>query len=82
MVVFLLCVVIVLLIVLAVLNMALYLRATRSDREKKAESHVQEAMDEAAETEARRSLEMEAGFDNIMGYTVNLGRGRSTGGEP
>ena len=37
---------------------------------------------EAAEAEARRSREMDEGFDNVMGYTVNLGRGRSTGGEP
>lgn len=43
---------------------------------------VQEAMDEAAEAEARRSRAMDEGFDNLMGYTVNLGRGRSTGGGP
>lgn len=82
MVVFLLGVVIALDIMLAVLNVALYLRTTRSDREKKAESHVQEAMDEAAEAEARRSRDMDEGFDNLMGYSVKLGHGRSTGGEP
>ena len=32
--------------------------------------------------EERRSREMDEGFDNLMGYTVKLGRGRSTGGEP
>ena len=79
---FLLCVNIVVLLMLCAVNMALYIRVTRSDREKKADEKVQDAMDEAAEAEARRSREMDEGFDNVMGYTVNLGRGRSTGGEP
>ena len=73
---------IVILLMLGAVNMALYARMTRSDREKKADEKVQDAMDEAAEAEARRSREMDEGFDNVMGYTVNLGRGRSTGGEP
>ena len=78
----LLCVNILMLFMLAILNMALYARVTRSDRERKADDKVQDAMDEAAEDEARRSRDMDEGFDNLMGYTVNLGRGRSTGGEP
>lgn len=78
----LLCVNILMLFMLAILNMALYVRVTRSDRERKADDKVQDAMDEAAEDEARRSRAMDEGFDNLMGYTVNLGRGRSTGGEP
>ena len=78
----LLCVNILMLFMLAILNMVLYARVTRSDRERKADDKVQEAMDEAAEAEARRSREMDEGFDNVMGYTVKLGRGRSTGGEP
>ena len=78
----LLCVNILMLFMLAILNMALYARVTRSDRERKADDKVQEAMDEAAEDEVRRSRAMDEGFDNLMGYTVNLGRGRSTGGEP
>ena len=78
----LLCVNILMLFMLAILNMALYARVTRSDRERKADDKVQEAMDEAAEAEARRSRDMDEGFDNLMGYTVNLGRERSTGGEP
>ena len=78
----LLCVNILMLFMLAILNMALYARVTRSDRERKADDKVQEAMDDAAEAEARRSREMDEGFENVMGYTVNLGRGRSTGGEP
>lgn len=78
----LLCVNILMLFMLAILNMALYVRVTRSDRERKADDKVQDAMDEAAEDEARRSRDMDEGFDNLMGYTVNLGRGRSTGGEP
>ena len=73
---------IVILIMLGAVNMALYIRVTRADREKKADERVQDAMDEAAEAEARRSREMDEGFDAVMGYTVNLGRGRSTGGEP
>ena len=28
------------------------------------------------------SRAMDEGFDSIMRYTVNLGRGRTTGGEP
>ena len=82
MVEFLLGVVIALIIMLSLLNMALYARVTRADRAQRADALVQEAMDEAAEAEARRSLEMDEGFDNVMGYTVKLGRGRSTGGEP
>ena len=73
---------IVILLMLGAVNMALYNRVTRADREKKADEKVQDAMDEAAEAEARRSREMDEGFDAVMGYTVNLGRGRSTGGEP
>ena len=73
---------IVILLMLGAVNMALYIRMTRADREKKADEKVQDAMDEASEAEARRSREMDEGFDNVMGYTVNLGRGRSTGGEP
>ena len=73
---------IVILSMLGAVNMSLYIRVTRADREKKADEKVQDAMDEAAEAEARRSREMDEGFDNVMGYTVNLGRGRSTGGEP
>lgn len=82
MTVLLLCVNIVVLLMLLAVNVTLLCRLTRSDREKKADDRVQEAMDEAAEAEARRSREMDEGFENVMGYTVNLGRGRSTGGEP
>ena len=78
----LLCVNILMLFMLAILNMALYARVTRSDRERKADDKVQEAMDEAAEDEARRSRDMDEGFDNVMSYSVKLGRGKTTGGEP
>ena len=78
----LLCVNILMLFMLAILNMALYARMTRSDRERKADDKVQEAMDEAAEDEARRSRAMDEGFDNVMSYSVKLGRGKTTGGEP
>ena len=78
----LLCVNILMLFMLAILNMALYVRVTRSDRERKADDKVQEAMDDAAEDEARRSRAMDEGFDNVMSYSVKLGRGKTTGGEP
>ena len=77
----LLCVNILMLFMLAILNMALYVRVTRSDRERKADDKVQDAMDEAAEDEARRSRAMDEGFDNVMSYSVKLGRGKTTGGE-
>ena len=78
----LLCVNILMLFMLAILNMSLYARVTRSDRERKADDKVQEAMDDAAEAEARRSRAMDEGFDNVMSYSVKLGRGKTTGGEP
>lgn len=78
----LLCVTILMLFMLSILNMALYARVTRSDRERKADDKVQEAMDEVAEDEARRSRAMDEGFDNVMSYSVKLGRGKTTGGEP
>lgn len=77
----LLCVNILMLFMLAILNMALYARMTRSDRERKSDDKVQEAMDEAAEDEVRRSRAMDEGFDNVMSYSVKLGRGKTTGGE-
>ena len=77
----LLCVNIVVLLMLVAVNMTLYIRMTRSDRERKADDKVQEAMDEAAEAEARRSQAMDEGFDNVMSYSVKLGRGKTTGGE-
>ena len=73
---------IVVLLMLGAVNMTLYIRMTRSDRERKADDRVQEAMDEAAEADARRSRAMDEGFDNVMSYSVKLGRGRTTGGEP
>ena len=82
MTVLLLCVNILMLFMLAILNMALYARMTRSDLERKADDKVQEAMDDAAEAEARRSRAMDEGFDNVMSYSVKLGRGKTTGGEP
>lgn len=66
----------------ALLTMAVYIRLRKRERAADAERQVQAAMDDAAEREARRSREMDEGFDNVMGYSVKLGRGRSTGGEP
>ena len=73
---------IVVLLMLGAVNMTLYIRMTRSDRERKADDRVQEAMDDAAEDEVRRSRAMDEGFDNVMSYSVKLGRGKTTGGEP
>lgn len=78
----LLCVNIVVLLMLGAANMTLYIRVTRSDREKRADDKVQEAMDEASEAEARRSRDMDEGFENVMCYSVKLGHGKTTGGEP
>lgn len=78
----LLCVNIVVLFMLGAANMTLYIRVTRSDREKRADDKVQEAMDEASEAEARRSRDMDEGFENVMCYSVKLGHGKTTGGEP
>lgn len=82
MVAFLLGALITLEIVILLCLVLIFLRLTRSDRERKADDRVQEAMDEAAEAEARRSRAMDEGFDNVMSYSVKLGRGRTTGGEP
>ena len=73
---------IVILIMLGAVNMALYARVTRSDREKKADEKVQAAMDDAAEEEARRSRDMDEGVENLMRCSVKLGHGKTTGGEP
>ena len=78
----LLCVNIVVLLMLGAVNMALYIRMTKADRDKKADEKVQDAMDEAAEAEARRSREMDEGVENLMRYSVKLGHGKTTGGEP
>ena len=69
-------------IVILLCLVLIFLRLTRGDRERKADDRVQEAMDEAAEAEARRSRAMDEGFDNVMSYSVKLGRGKTTGGEP
>ena len=78
----LLCIVIVLLILVALLNMAQYSRIVKKERAQAAEDRIQAAMDEAAAEEARRSRQLDEGFENLMGYEVNLGRGMKTGGNP
>lgn len=54
-------------------------RIWRREQEQSNERRVQTALDEAAEEESRR---MDEGFENLMNYTVKLGRGVETGGEP
>jgi hypothetical protein len=66
----------------ALLNMATYRRLWKREQDAAAEKRVVEAMDAAAEQEARRSREIDEGFDNVMGYSVKLGWGKTTGGEP
>lgn len=78
----LLCIVIVLLILVALLNMAQYSRMVKKEQAQAAEDRIQDAMDESAAEEARRSRQLDEGFENLMGYEVNLGRGMKTGGEP
>ena len=77
----LLALVLAMLVFVALLNMALYVRVVRKEQEAKAEEKIQAAMDEAAEEEQRKSRSMDEGVDNIMGFQVKLGHGKSTGGE-
>jgi len=78
----LLCIVIVLLILVALMNMAQYTRMMKREHEQAQERRIQAAMDEAAEEDARRSRAMDEGFENLMNFQVKLGRGMETGGEP
>ena len=48
-------------------------------KEEHDDGQVQKAEEVSGEDRGRA---MDEGFDNIMRYSVNLGRGRSTGGEP
>ena len=77
----LLALVLAMLVFVALLNMALYVRVVRKEQAVKAEEKIQAAMDDAAEEELRKSRSMDEGFDNIMGFQVKLGHGKSTGGE-
>lgn len=97
----LLWVILVLVMVSAVLNMAMYSRMVSKNREVRQDEEVQKALEKAyleklskeerddgqvqkAEEVRDRDMSraMDEGFDSIMRYTVNLGRGRTTGGEP
>lgn len=97
----LLWVILVLVMVSAVLNMAMYSRMVSKNREVRQDEEVQKALEKAyleklskeehddgqvqkAEEVSGedRGRAMDEGFDNIMRYSVSLGRGRTTGGEP
>ena len=97
----LLWVILVLVMVSAVLNMAVYSRMVSKSREVRQDEEVQKALEKAyleklskeghddgqvqkAEEVSGedRGRAMDEGFDAIMRYSVNLGRGRTTGGEP
>lgn len=97
----LLWVILVLVMVSAVLNMAMYSRMVSKNREVRQDEEVQKALEKAyleklskeehddgqvqkAEEVSGedRGRAMDEGFDNIMRYSVGLGRGRTTGGEP
>lgn len=61
------------------MNIAVYRRLAAKETASRTEERVQqEAMDADAE---RRAQEMDEGFDNLMSFSVPLGRGRNTGGE-
>ena len=94
-------VMLVLVMVSAALNMAMYSRMVSKNREVRQDEEVQKALEKAyleklskedhddgqvqkAEEVRDRDMSraMDEGFDSIMRYTVNLGRGRTTGGEP
>lgn len=77
-----LCVAVVLLVLSAVgsiVAMAVVLKLARALVDAHAEPPDR---DEAAEDETRRSRQMDEGFDNLMSYSVKIGHGRVTGGEP
>lgn len=44
--------------------------------------HTEPAMDEEAKAEAEQGRMMDDGFNALMTYSVKLGRGRTSGGEP
>lgn len=44
--------------------------------------HTEPAMDEEAKAEAEQGRRMDDGFNALMTYSVKLGRGRTSGGEP
>lgn len=77
----LLVLILVLLCLVALMNVSLYVRVARKEQAAKSEETAQAAMDERAEDELRRSRLMDEGFDNLMGFQVKLGHGKSTGGE-
>ena len=54
---------------------------TAGDAEKKQEEACEKAMEELSQEEQRREAAVNEGLENIMSYQVNLGRGKSTGGE-
>ena len=62
----------------------LCVRLTRQVRQADRTPPEKEETDETAETaeEEQRNRDMAEGFENIMSYSVPLGHGRRTGGEP
>ena len=93
--------ILVLVMVSAVLNMAVYSRMVSKSREVRQDEEVQKALEKAYleklskeghdDGQVQKAEEvsgedrghaMDEGFDAIMRYSVSLGRGRTTGGEP
>ena len=62
----------------------LCVRLTRQVRQADRTPPAKEETGETAETaeEEQRNRDMAEGFENIMSYSVPLGHGRRTGGEP
>lgn len=78
----LLVLVLVLLVPVFAVSVAQGFRMWKKDMERDGDARVQAAMDEAAAAEAEQGRRMDDGFNALMTYSVTLGRGRTTGGEP
>lgn len=78
----LLVLVLVLLVPVFAVSVAQGIRMWKKEAERVSDARVQAAMDEAAAAEAEQGRRMDDGFNALMTYSVKLGRGRATGGEP
>lgn len=78
----LLCVELALLILVSVLSVAILLHLRRQDMKRECANRGLLAPDEVTEAEAEKSRRMDDGVNALMTYSVKLGRGRTSGGEP
>lgn len=84
MIVILLCVLGAAVLISSITVTVLCVRLTRQVRRADCTPPAKEETGETAETaeEEQRNRDMAEGFENIMSYSVPLGHGRRTGGEP